>query len=146
MLLLYPGITSRIFQMFRCFKVPGTKKQVLMYDFSVDCVESSEYQGHFVVAMVAVGVFAVGVPLLLFVELWRHRAHLHLPIQDDHLSKHVKHYHVRNRLGSFYEHYDRVCVSSVSQISRPVLSFFSLTRNNIYSPFAVNIAHTHART
>ena len=108
MLLLYPGITSRIFQMFRCFEVPGTETRVLMYDFGVDCDESPEYHGHFSVAVVAVGVFAVGVPMLLFVELWRHRAHLHPPVQDDHLSKHVKHYHVKNRLGSFYEHYEPV--------------------------------------
>ena len=108
MLLLYPGITSRIFQMFRCFEVPGTETRVLMYDFGVDCDESPEYHGHFSVAVVAVGVFAVGVPMLLFVELCRHRAHLHPPVQDDHLSKHVKHYHVKNRLGSFYEHYEPV--------------------------------------
>jgi hypothetical protein len=74
--LLYPGIGTKIFRMFKCMEIGETL--YLVADFSAEC-----YQGeHLVAAMVAVMcifVYVIGIPFLTVIVLYRRRKTLHAP-------------------------------------------------------------------
>jgi hypothetical protein len=101
LLLFYPSISQRVFQSFRCIQVgdPELGDFYLEADMSVRCWESTSHAAYTAVSTCFIVFFLAGVPLLLFWELWRHRAHLH-----DTTS--ARHLHVKNRLGFVYEEFE----------------------------------------
>lgn len=95
-LLMYPSVSKRVFQSFRCFEVEGSL--YLEADFAVECY-GRDHTRYIVLSVIYLFVFVVGVPAILLWDLWRHRKHLH----D---TRSAQHKYVRNRLGSVYEDYE----------------------------------------
>jgi len=76
--LMYPKICTRTFQMFRCVDLGENIGLILEADFSKKCFDG--IHANFVpLALVSVVVYLVGVPLITFVIVWRHRKKLHKP-------------------------------------------------------------------
>ena len=101
MMMLFPSIANKSFTVFRCNEIPGLNFHVLDEDFSVQCWtnEKGNHLTYIIVAIVCIVVYAVGVPLLLFVELWRQHKHLHDP---DSLQHELQH----ERLGALFTQYE----------------------------------------
>ena len=82
--LLYPGMSVKIFQMFKCREF-DQKEWYLVADLSIRC-----YQGmhavFLLVAVVCVFVFVIGIPLLVFLLLHCNRSALYDPSHKDHTS------------------------------------------------------------
>ena len=98
-LLMYPGLSTKIFSVFRCKTIVGVDDgQVLVADFAVRCF--SLYHMMYVTAAVAcVGVYVIGLPGSMFLALWRHRKHLH----DENAEHHDV---VKESLGGLYQQYE----------------------------------------
>ena len=104
LLMLYPGLSRQIFQVFRCHHIEGTGKfrnyslTVLQRDFSVECGQGLHVN---YTAFAAAGIvfFSVGMPVALFFELWHHRKSLHN-------TSHPKHRNTVRRLGFLYSSYE----------------------------------------
>ena len=96
LLLLYPSIANQAFTMFRCRPVGGLGDiKILEKDYSVECNVGAHGQYIFV-AIAAIVVYALGVPIMLLYLLWSNQSHLHDPT-------HIKHHReVRSRLGGFF--------------------------------------------
>ena len=93
-LLLYPGLSTKVFQVWKCQSVAGIAGQFLVQDFGVKCNENE----HMTFVMLAVGfllLYIVGIPLTMLVLMCRNRKHLH----DE---KSVKHSAVKNSLSGLY--------------------------------------------
>ncbi len=93
-----PGITTRVFSVFRCTKIPGLQGRILAADANVQCGQGEH------VAFVGLGavfmcLYVVGTPVAMFVILWRNRAALHNPAHPDHED-------VKLELGSLYQQYE----------------------------------------
>ena len=97
MCLMYPSISTRLFQSFRCYEIE--KKYYLEVDMAVQCFDSTEHAGYVVVAVIFLALFVVGLPVTIFLQLWRSRAHLH-----DVTS--LRHDHIKHRLGPLYCQYE----------------------------------------
>jgi len=97
-LILYPGLATRIFTVFRCKQVPGVEGQLLEADMSVQCYGDQ----HTLFTRISIGFFLLyifGVPLAIFIVLWRSRKYLH-----DEDSPHHK--ITKSRLGALYLQYE----------------------------------------
>ena len=72
--LLYPALTAKIFEAFRCRELgdelDGAK--VLLVDYTVDC-NSAHYSIILSVASVLVLLWPIGVPAMLFYQLYKHK-------------------------------------------------------------------------
>ena len=93
-LLLYPGLSTKVFQVWKCQSVAGIKGQFLVQDFNVKCNENE----HVTFVVLAIGfllLYIVGIPLTMLVLLCRNRKHLH----DENSPKH---HAVKNALGGLY--------------------------------------------
>ena len=93
-LLLYPGLSTKVFQVWKCQSVAGVKGEFLVQDFNIKCNEKE----HVTFIVLAVGfllLYIVGIPLTMLVLLCRNRKHLH----DE---ESPKHYAVKNALGGLY--------------------------------------------
>jgi hypothetical protein len=69
------GASSKILHFYKCheFELPGGgSERYLWLDYSVDC-DSSEYQDYMVFAGVMAFVYPIGIPLMYFVMVYRHR-------------------------------------------------------------------------
>ena len=70
--LIYPGLTVRIFRIFRCQQLGANGEWYLNADYSVVC-----YEGEHRVAMnwafFYAPLYVVGIPVIMLFELWRHR-------------------------------------------------------------------------
>ena len=100
LMLLYPSIANQAFLMFRCRTVAGTGlTSILEKDYSVECYTGSHAQ-YIWLAFVAILVYAVGVPMILFYLLWNMRHHLH----EKNVTEKNRHHHleVKSRLGQFF--------------------------------------------
>jgi hypothetical protein len=111
LLLLYPGLSRRIFQVFRCseFDIASSvehqdlkwrqdfKYSLLESDYAVPCYED-KWNSYAAYAGVGVVLFSIGMPLALFYELWRKRKSLHN-------KAHPQHRDTLRRLGFLYESY-----------------------------------------
>eukprot|EP01047_Picozoa_sp_COSAG01_P040076 COSAG01_NODE_3349_length_6224_cov_19.144653_1_plen_1296_part_00 len=74
--LLYPGLTSKIFDIFLCRDLgpvgPGTTpRRVLHADYGVDCDETSSVRSG--VGVLLVGIWPIGVPAALLISMLRYR-------------------------------------------------------------------------
>ena len=94
-LLLFPGLSTKIFQMFNCKSFEGIETtSLLVRDYSVHCF-GEEHLFFTAVAGVFLGVYIAGIPLTMFLLLWKNKQHLH----DTTSSKHRM---VKNALGGLY--------------------------------------------
>jgi hypothetical protein len=76
-LLLYPGLTTKIFSVFRCKMIAGVDDgDVLVADFAVRCYDF-KHMVYVAAAAACVGVYVLGLPGSMFLALWRNRKHLH---------------------------------------------------------------------
>ena len=93
-LLLYPGLSTKIFQVSKCQSILGVDGKFLVQDFNIKCNEGE----HVTFVVLAVGfllLYILGIPLAMLVLLCRNRKHLH----DE---KSPKHHAVKNALGGLY--------------------------------------------
>ena len=101
-LLLYPGLSTKVFQVWKCQSVAGIKGQYLVQDFNVICNEGE----HMTFVVLAIGfllLYIVGIPLAMLMLLCRNRKHLH-----DEQSP--KHHAVKNALGGLYSQCECCCL------------------------------------
>jgi hypothetical protein len=69
--LLYPGVTTQTFLMFNCVRIGGA--EYLSVDLSVRCYDSPEHQFHTGLAVAAIFVYVIGIPLVTLAVLYRNR-------------------------------------------------------------------------
>ena len=101
-LLLYPGLSTKVFQMWKCQRVAGIKGQYLVQDFNVIC-NKGKHVTYVVLAGGFLLLYIVGIPLTMLVLLCRNRKHLH-----DEQSP--KHHAVKNALGGLYSQCECCCL------------------------------------
>jgi hypothetical protein len=101
-ILLYPGLGTRIFGVLRCSKIQGLEdSQWFQQDLSLECYTSEGRHAQYLQAAVcAICLIVLGFPMLIGVMLWRSRKHLH----DTSTSQHQ---HVKFTLGSVYLMYEK---------------------------------------
>jgi hypothetical protein len=75
-LLLFPGLSTKIFQMMKCVSIEGIEGELLVEDYNIVC-HRGEHVGYTVLAGVFLCVYVIGIPLVMFVLLWWNRKHLH---------------------------------------------------------------------
>jgi hypothetical protein len=97
-LILYPGLATRIFTVFRCQHVPGVEDQLLEADMSVQCY-GEQHNLFATISLIFLVLYIFGVPLAIFIVLWRSRKSLH-----DEDSQH--HEIAESRLGALYLQYE----------------------------------------
>jgi hypothetical protein len=93
-LLLFPGLSTKVFQMMKCVSIDGVEGELLVEDYSVTC-NQGEHVGYTVLASVFLGVYVVGIPLVMFVLMWWNRKALHN-------ENHPKHRWVNTALGGLF--------------------------------------------
>jgi hypothetical protein len=109
-LMLYPGICVRTFQVFKCKTLIKTgdlylnspSLSVLQQDFRVGCF-SAVHLPYITVAGVALGVYVVTIPLLLFYLLRKSKPFMFLKDETKSTPKHAQ---VKNSYGSLYLQYE----------------------------------------
>jgi ACR3 family arsenite efflux pump ArsB len=75
-LLLFPGLSTKIFQVWKCTTVDGLEGEFLVQDYSITCNEG-EHVTYILVAGSFLLVYIVGIPFTMFVLMWRNRKSLH---------------------------------------------------------------------
>jgi hypothetical protein len=97
--LLYPGLCTRIFQMFYCKYIPGVDDgAVLVADFSLRC-GLGEHRTFAGLGVLFLFIYVIGIPFAIFCILKKNRKHLY-----DTKSK--KHNEVLYKLGGLYSQYE----------------------------------------
>jgi len=95
-LLLYPSLSTKVFQMFRCKSYQGVDAgKLLEIDFAVVCW-SPEHLNYVFIAIACFLLYIVGIPLSVYLVLRIHRDHLW---DTDHNHHHV----ISFRLGGLYQ-------------------------------------------
>ena len=102
-LFLYPGLATSIFSVFRCKDIDGIDGRVLVADFFIRCDELT-HNLYLVVAGAFLGLYILGIPLFMFLMLWRNRKHLHANEKDKEATK--EHLAVKARYGGLYLQYE----------------------------------------
>ena len=98
-LLLFPGLSTKLFSMFNCRSFDGIEDKLFLFqDYSVEC-NQGEHAKFTVIAWIFLGVYIIGIPLLMWCSLCCNKKHLH-----DITSK--KHHLVRVSLGGLYWQYE----------------------------------------
>ena len=96
-LLVYPGLATRVFNMFRCIEVDGVEEGlVLASDFAVRCFRG-EHTYFATAGFIFLALYVIGIPLAMFLLLFKNRKHLH---DDTNLEKHTS---VQAYLGGLYQ-------------------------------------------
>merc|ERR1711865_627325 len=97
-LLIFPGLATKIFTIFKCKTIEGIPGSLLVEDYDQRC-----YEGEHFTFMIVGGIFlclyVLGIPLIMFLLLWHNKKHLH-----DETSP--KHHIIKNALGGMYEQYE----------------------------------------
>ena len=75
-LLVYPGLATRVFTMIHCKRFDGMKVNVLMKEFGMVCF-SSEHWNYLVAAMGAFLVYILGIPFALWFVLYKNKSDLY---------------------------------------------------------------------
>jgi hypothetical protein len=98
-LLLYPGLGTRIFGMFRCSEIVGLNdKEWFQHDLSMECFKG-EHGAYYPFAISCIVLIVIGIPGTVACLLYSNRKALH----D---VKHEKHLSVKFRLGGLYVPYE----------------------------------------
>ena len=100
LLLIYPGLATRVFRVFRCISVGENENaiHVLQQDYNIACY-GEDHMMYVVLAVVFMCVYILGGPLLILYELFRNRKHLH----DESSPKHKA---TLFKLGGLYQQYE----------------------------------------
>jgi hypothetical protein len=93
-LMLFSGLTTKIFQIFRCKSIDGIDGEFLVQDYAVKC-HQREHVEYTCLAIGFLCLYVIGIPLVIFVLMWRNRMHLH----DETSSRHSI---VKKALGGLY--------------------------------------------
>ena len=99
LLLLYPGLATRIFTMFRSVDIAGVGP-VLAADFSVE-FHGARHTEMMILAVAAMVVYVAGIPLLILILLVRKKKHLYNDDDDG-----MKHEEAQYQLGAVYMQYE----------------------------------------
>ena len=102
-LFLYPGLATKIFNVFNCKIINGIDGKVLAADFAIKCYEE-KHSTYLIVAVAFLLVYILGIPLAMFIVLWRNRNHLHFEHESEELTE--KHLAMKARLGGLYLQYE----------------------------------------
>merc|ERR1711865_967222 len=102
-LLLYTGLATKIFNVYNCTKINGIDGHVLAADFAIKCYEE-KHSIYLIVAVAFLLVYILGIPLAMFIVLWRNRDHLHFEHESEELTE--KHLAMKARLGGLYLQYE----------------------------------------
>ena len=102
---LYTGIATRIFRLYKCRTIQGSK--YLTADYTIKCT-GVEYENFALVGAVCIVVFVIGIPGSQAVLLYYNRHHLHEIDGMSHTDK-VRQYQVEKMYGSIYLHYIPEC-------------------------------------
>jgi hypothetical protein len=97
-LLLFPGLSTKVFQMFKCQRIEGIEFRLLVQDYSVTCYQG-DHPTFIVLAIVFLILYTLGIPLTMFLLMWRNRKHLY----DESSPKHP---HIKTALGGLYTQYE----------------------------------------
>ena len=98
-LFLYPGLSTKIFTMFKCKSIDGIKDgQLLVEDYAQTC-NVGEHATYQLLAIIFLCLYVIGIPASMFFLLWRNKKHLH----DESSSKH---HLIKNALGGMYSQYE----------------------------------------
>ena len=99
---VYAGLSTKIFRLFKCRQIG--QHFYLMADYSLMCYEGRwwNYGG---VAIACILMYVVGIPVVQFIILWKHRAHLY---EDSSLDDKA-HRQVKKQYGSLYLHFREDC-------------------------------------
>ena len=130
-LLLFPGLSTKIFQVWKCTTVDGLEGEFLVQDYSITCNEG-EHVTYILVAGSFLLVYIVGIPFTMFVLMWRNRKSLH----DE---KNPRHHAVKNVLGGLYIQCKCffVCVCAFVIVPQSSLTLL------VYSIFVSSLQHTN---
>jgi hypothetical protein len=118
LLLLYPGLGTRIFSIFRCAQIDGLPKNQLWFqhDVSLECyVPNTRHHVYWQIAIASIFLIILGTPFIITGLLFRNRRHLH----DENSPKHDD---INLKFGSLYMQYERnfwffeIVVMTVKQI------------------------------
>jgi hypothetical protein len=96
-LIMYPGLCTRVFQMFKC-KLLYDDHTVLHADYSVQCWQGA-HEEHVIVAFVFMALYVVGFPLGIYILLRVNHPHLYN-------LESPKHESVANQFGTLFEQYE----------------------------------------
>ena len=99
---LYTGIATRIFRLFKCYKVQGTF--YLTDDFTVKCFDS-EWYTHAYIAFFCMALYVFGIPFVQFYVLYSNRFNLHKETCADPLLQNK----LQKQYGSIYVAYRPEC-------------------------------------
>jgi hypothetical protein len=81
--LMYPGLAARIFSVFRCRSVEGVPGEVLVQNLNVAC-HTDRHAVFEALAAVFMMLYVLGVPLAVFLTLWRNRKALNDESNPEH--------------------------------------------------------------
>jgi hypothetical protein len=97
-LLIYPGLSTKIFTIFKCKTIEGIPGSLLVEDYNQKCHEG-EHVAYMLVGFIFLCLYVLGIPLIMFLLLWRNKKHLH-----DESSP--KHHLIKQALGGMYTQYE----------------------------------------
>ena len=102
-MLIFPGLATKIFTMFKTVQVHGLNSEthsgyVLAADYEIEAF-GSEHMPYIVAAFVFLGIYVLGIPLAIFLILWKNKKHLHN-------EKSPRHEIVKFALGGLYSQYE----------------------------------------
>ena len=84
--------------MFKCKEFQGIDRPILAADYEQTCF-TGEHATYMAVGFVFMAVYVVGIPLTIFILLWRNKKHLH-----DETSP--RHHLIKSALGGMYTQYE----------------------------------------
>ena len=102
-LFLYPGLATKIFSVFRCKSIVGIEGQLLAADVSVVC-HDTKHVTYLIMAGAFLGLYIIGIPVVMFLMLWRNRKHLHMNKGEKEPTK--EHLAIKAKLGGLYLQYE----------------------------------------
>ena len=97
-LLVYPGLTTKIFTIFKCKKIEGIPGWWLVQDYNQQCYEG-EHVTYMIVGSIFFCLYVLGIPLVMFLLLQRNKKALY----D---VSHPEHHLVQKALGAMYIQYE----------------------------------------
>ena len=97
-LLMYPGISTRVFTVFRCMRPYPGGPLVFAADFNVECFKE-EHTTSVGIAGLSMFLYVLGIPATMLCILYKLRAHLHNTSSSRHAQVHFE-------FGGLYQQYE----------------------------------------
>merc|ERR1712166_1676184 len=102
LLFMYPGLATRCFQMFKCSDFDGVAYDVLEADPSMVCY-GDDHRVYLMLSIVFICIYVIGIPMIMFVVLWKNRKHLYVEEGKEATEKQKE---VEFEFGSMYTQYE----------------------------------------